>query len=136
VVLLSVLPLLFFFVLYNTHNTNIHALSGSRTRNPSKRSAANLCLRPLGQTELLLQAGLYMHMPHRTMHCGHPARTPAHTTRNKDFCEGGRCGFFRNVVISYQTARCRVPHGCSSFVHICILNSTDIRVVYRLGEGI
>ena len=31
-----------------THNTNIHDPDGIRTRNPSKRSAARLRLRPLG----------------------------------------------------------------------------------------
>ena len=56
---LSVFALyLFFFVLIvlalpfvltvNTHNSNIHAPSGIRTRNPSKRSAADTRLRPLG----------------------------------------------------------------------------------------
>jgi hypothetical protein len=35
-------------LLYNTHNTNIQAPSGIRTRNPSKRSAADPLLRPLG----------------------------------------------------------------------------------------
>jgi hypothetical protein len=34
-------------ILYNTHNTNIHAPGGIRTHNPSKRSAANPRLRPL-----------------------------------------------------------------------------------------
>jgi hypothetical protein len=32
--------------LYNKHNTNIHALGGIRTHNPSKRAAADLRLRP------------------------------------------------------------------------------------------
>jgi hypothetical protein len=34
--------------LYNKHNTNIHALGGIRTHNPSKRAAADLRLRPRG----------------------------------------------------------------------------------------
>ena len=36
------------YVLYNTHNTNIHAPGWIRTRNPSTRSAADPRLRPLG----------------------------------------------------------------------------------------
>jgi hypothetical protein len=32
---------------YNKHNTNIHAPGGIRTRNPSKKAAADLRLRPL-----------------------------------------------------------------------------------------
>ena len=39
-------------VLYNTHNTNIHALGGIRTRNPSKRSAADPRLKPFGHTTI------------------------------------------------------------------------------------
>ena len=35
-------------LLYNTHNTNIHAPGGIRTRNPSKRSAADTRLTPFG----------------------------------------------------------------------------------------
>jgi hypothetical protein len=35
-------------LVYNTHNTNIHARGGIRTRNPSKRSSADSRLRPLG----------------------------------------------------------------------------------------
>jgi hypothetical protein len=35
-------------LLYKTHNTNIHAPGGIRTRNPSKQSAADPRLRPLG----------------------------------------------------------------------------------------
>ena len=34
--------------LYNKYNTNIHALGGIRTHNPSKRAAADLRLRPRG----------------------------------------------------------------------------------------
>ena len=34
-------------LLYNTNNTNIHAPGGIRTRNPSKRSAADFRLSPL-----------------------------------------------------------------------------------------
>jgi hypothetical protein len=37
-----------FCVLLTTRNTNIHAPGGIRTRNPSRRSAANRRLRPLG----------------------------------------------------------------------------------------
>ena len=37
-----------FCLLRTTHNTNTHAPGGIRTRNPSKRSAAVLRLRPLG----------------------------------------------------------------------------------------
>ena len=36
------------FVLCNAHDTNIHAPDGIRTRNPSKRAAADPRLRPLG----------------------------------------------------------------------------------------
>ena len=35
-------------LLYNTHNTNIHAPGGIRTRNRNRRSAADPCLRQLG----------------------------------------------------------------------------------------
>ena len=35
-------------LLCNIHNTNIHALGGIRTRNPSMREAVELRLRPLG----------------------------------------------------------------------------------------
>jgi hypothetical protein len=45
---LIVLDFAFCPLLYNTHNTNIHALDGIRTRNSSKRSAADPRLRPLG----------------------------------------------------------------------------------------
>ena len=38
-------------LLYNTHNTNIHAPSRIRTRNPSKLSAADPRLRPLGHRD-------------------------------------------------------------------------------------
>ena len=37
-----------FPLVYYTHNTYIHATGGIRTRNPSKRSAANPHVRPLG----------------------------------------------------------------------------------------
>ena len=37
--------------MYNTHKSNIHATSGIRTRNPSKRTAANPHLRPLGHLD-------------------------------------------------------------------------------------
>jgi hypothetical protein len=40
-------------LLYNTHNTNIHAPDGIRTRNPSKRSAADSRLRPLDHWDRL-----------------------------------------------------------------------------------
>ena len=36
-------------LLYNTHNTNIHAPGGVRTRNPSMRAATYPRLRPLNQ---------------------------------------------------------------------------------------
>ena len=45
---LFVLTVLAFALVYNTHNTNIHAPGGIRTRNPSKQEAAELRLRPLG----------------------------------------------------------------------------------------
>ena len=35
-------------LLYNTHHTNIHVSGGIRTRNPSKREAADPRLTPLG----------------------------------------------------------------------------------------
>ena len=38
---------------YNKHNTNIHALGGIRTHNPSKRAAADLRLRPRGHWDRL-----------------------------------------------------------------------------------
>jgi hypothetical protein len=45
---LIVLDVCLLSLLYNTHNTNIHAPGGIRTRNPSKRSPADPRLRPLG----------------------------------------------------------------------------------------
>ena len=38
----------FCLLLFNTPNTNVHSPSGIRTRIPSKRSAADRCLGPLG----------------------------------------------------------------------------------------
>ena len=38
-------------LLYNRHNTNIHAPGGIQTRNPSKRSPADTRFRPLGHWE-------------------------------------------------------------------------------------
>ena len=46
VVLLSCI----FLCAFTTHNTNIHAPIGIKTRNPSRRSAADPHLRPLGHT--------------------------------------------------------------------------------------
>ena len=40
-------------LLYNTYNTNSHAPGGIRTRNPSKRSAVDTRLRPLGHWDRL-----------------------------------------------------------------------------------
>ena len=42
-------------LLYNTHNTNIHAPNGIRTRNPSKRAAANPHLRLIGYDPCAIQ---------------------------------------------------------------------------------
>jgi hypothetical protein len=38
---------------YNKHNTNIHALGGIRTHNPSKRAAEDPRLRPHGHWDRL-----------------------------------------------------------------------------------
>ena len=40
-------------LLYNTHDTHIHASGGIRTCNPSKRSAADPCPRPRGHWDRL-----------------------------------------------------------------------------------
>jgi hypothetical protein len=54
----NVLHFAFLSLLYSTQNTNIHSLGGIRTRNPSKRSAADLRLRPHGrQDERVLMSG-------------------------------------------------------------------------------
>jgi hypothetical protein len=66
---------------YNKHNTNIHAPSGIRTRNPSKRAAADRRLRAHGHWDrrptrlsptilptryrLLLQIVIYINQPHK-----------------------------------------------------------------------
>ena len=50
-------------LLYDTYNTNFHASGGFRTRNPSKRSAADPRLRPLG------------HWDRRIRFPGRPARS-------------------------------------------------------------
>jgi hypothetical protein len=44
------------FVVYNTHNTNNHVAGRIRTRNPSKRSAADPSLRPLGHWDQLIRS--------------------------------------------------------------------------------
>ena len=62
---MSLLPGLFYFIctsfvlafcllslLYNTHDRNVHATGGIRTRKPTKRSAADIRLRPLGYWEI------------------------------------------------------------------------------------
>ena len=47
-------------LLYDTHNASIHAPGGIRTRNASKRSAADSCLRRLGHWERLLCLACFM----------------------------------------------------------------------------
>jgi len=42
------------YLYFTTHNIHIHAPSGIRTRNPNKRVAADLRLRPSGQGDLPL----------------------------------------------------------------------------------
>jgi uncharacterized BrkB/YihY/UPF0761 family membrane protein len=48
---LNVLHFCLFCPYCTTHNTNIHAPGGIRTRNPNKRSAADPSLKPLGHRE-------------------------------------------------------------------------------------
>ena len=67
----------FCFLLYNTHNTNIHAPGGIRTRNPKKRSASNHRLRPLGHWVCLNLKTLYRESNPRSSACSAVPRPTA-----------------------------------------------------------
>jgi hypothetical protein len=51
---------LFLRLYCTTHNTNIHAPSGSRTRNSNRQAASDPCIRPLDHWDRLLNINLYI----------------------------------------------------------------------------
>ena len=53
-------PGLFLCLYSTTHNTNIHAPGGSRTRNYNRQATSDPCIRPLDHWDRLLNINLYI----------------------------------------------------------------------------
>ena len=63
-----------------THNTNIHAPDGIRTRNPNKRSATDPSLKPLGHCD---RTGFDLRTVQPVASCYTDWATPAHQIRTQ-----------------------------------------------------